>query len=107
MSKAETIATQAGMPPASPSIELSPAKSTKKAQSKFSEGEGTLTVTFPAEGSTYFDPSFVKDVTDALLLPADHKKLNEIRPVQSAEWSLAHCYQVIWFKMWDLESVKC
>ena len=38
MSKAKTTVTQARTPPASASVEPSPAKSTKKAQSKSSEG---------------------------------------------------------------------
>ena len=60
-------------------------------------------MTLPAEGSAYSDLSFVKDMTDALFLSANYKILNEIGPVQSAEWSLAHCYQVRWFKMLSLE----
>ena len=88
MSKAETDVTHAGTPPAFASIEPS---SAKKAQSKSSEGEGSLTVTLSVEGSAYSDPSFVKDVTDALLLPADRKRLNEIGLVQSASgaWPIA------------------
>lgn len=85
LSKAEIAATQAGMIPLSTSIEPSPAKSAKKAWLKSSKGEGPLTVTFLAEGFTYSDPSFVKDMTDALILQADHKRLNEIGLVQSAE----------------------
>ena len=54
-------------------------------------------MTLPAEGSAYSDPSFVKEVTEALLLPVDRKRLKEIGPVQSAEWSFAHAYQVRWF----------
>ena len=67
----------------------------KKARSKSHEGEGTMTVSLPADGSAYFDPSSVKDVTEGLLLLADRKRLNEIGPVYSAEWSLAHAYQVM------------
>ena len=51
-----------------------------------------MTVSLPADGSAYSDPSFVKDVTEALLLLADRKRLNEIWPVQSTEWSLAYAY---------------
>ena len=47
LSKAEIAATQTGTPPVSTSVELSPARSTKKARSKSSEGEGALTVTLP------------------------------------------------------------
>ena len=75
------LATQARTPPASVSIEPSSAKSAKKARSKSSESEGTLTVTLPADGSAYSDPSFVKDVAESLLLPTDRKRLNNIRPV--------------------------
>ena len=84
LSKAEaasTLATQVGTPLASASIEPSPAKAAKKARSKSSEGEGTLIVTLPTDESTYYDPSFVKDLSDALLLPADHKRLTDIGPV--------------------------
>ena len=75
------FATQAGTPPASVSIEPSSAKSAKKARSKSSESEGTLTVTLPADGSAYSDPPFVKDVSELLLLPADLKRLNDIGPM--------------------------
>ena len=67
------------------SVDPSLSKSAKKARSKLSEGEGLMTVTLPAKGSVYLDPSFMKDVTEALLLPADRKRLNEIGPVKSAE----------------------
>ena len=53
-----------------------------------------VVVTLLATGFTYSDPSFLKDVTDGLLMPADRKRLNEIGPVKTAEWSLAHAYQV-------------
>ena len=53
-----------------------------------------MVMPMPSDGSAYTDPSFVKDVTKALLLPTDHKRLVEIGLVQSAEWSLAHAYQV-------------
>ena len=42
-------------------------------------------VTLLVDGSMYSDPSFVKDVTEGLLPPADRKRLNEIGPVKSAE----------------------
>ena len=76
------------------SVELSPAKATKKVRSKSFEGEGTLTVTIPADGFAYFDLSFFKDMSESLLLPTNRKRLNDIGPVQSAEWSLAHAYKV-------------
>lgn len=60
-------------------------------------------MTLPVEGSAYSEPSFVKDMRKALLLPANCKRLNEIRPMQSTEWSLAHAYLVGWFKMSSLE----
>ena len=53
-----------------------------------------MVVTLLAKGSTYSDPSFVKDVTEGLILPADRKRLNEIGPVKTTEWSLAHAYQL-------------
>ena len=73
------------MPAVSASIELSPAKSTKKARPKSSEAERVQTVALPVDWSIYSDPSFVKDVTERLLLPTDHKRLNEIGHVKSAE----------------------
>ena len=72
----------------------SSARSAKKAKSKSSEGEGTLTISLPADGSAYSDPSFVKELSETLLLLADRKRLVDIRPVQSVEWSMAHIYQV-------------
>ena len=66
----------------------------KKAKSNSSEGEGTLTVSLPTDGSAYSDPSFVKELSEALLLPADRKRLADIGPVQPVEWSMAHIYQV-------------
>ena len=53
-----------------------------------------VVVTLLAKGSAYSNPSFVKDVTKGLLLPANQKRLNEIGPVKTAKWSLAHAYQV-------------
>ena len=69
-------------------------KSAKKAKGKSSEGGDSLVVPMPSDGSAYSDPSFVKEVTEALLLPVDQKRLAEIGPMQSAEWSCAHSYQV-------------
>ena len=60
-------------------------KSTKKAKGKSYEGGDFVVVPMPSDGSAYSDPSFVKDATEALLLPADWKRLVEIGPVQSAE----------------------
>ena len=51
----------------------------------FTRSEGV--VTLPTKGSAYSDPSFMNAVTEGLLLPADLKRLNEIRPVKSSEWS--------------------
>ena len=67
LSKAKATATQVGTPPAFASIDLSPDKSGKKARSKSCEDEGTMTISLPADGSTYSDPSFVKDMTEVLL----------------------------------------
>ena len=74
----------------STSVELSPAKSTKKVKSWSSEDERKVVVTLPAKGSTYSDPSFVKNVTEGLLLPIDWKgsmKLGLSR-LPSGAWSM-------------------
>ena len=63
-------------------------------KSKSSEDEGKVVVTLPAEGSAYSDPTFVNEVTEGLLLPTDQRRLSEIGPVKTVEWSLAHAYQV-------------
>ena len=76
------------------SAEPSPVRSAKKAKGKSSEARDSVVVPMPFDGSAYSDPSFLKDATEALLLPADRKRLTEIGPVQSAEWSCAHAYQV-------------
>ena len=97
LSKAEAASaptTKAGTPPASASVEPSPAKATKKERSNSSESARTLTITLHADGFTYSNPSFVKDMSELLLLSADRKRLNDIGLVQSPEWSLAHAYQI-------------
>ena len=53
------------------SAEPSPAKSAKKAKGKSSKGGDSVVVPMPSDGSVYSDPSFIKDTTEALLLPAD------------------------------------
>ena len=60
------------------SVVPSPARSAKKAKSKSFDNEGKLPVAFPAEGSAYSDPSFVNEVTECMLLPADRRRLTEI-----------------------------
>ena len=40
-----------------------------------------MVVPMPSDGSAYSDPSFVKDTTEALLLPADGNRLAKIGPV--------------------------
>ena len=82
------------MPAASGSIVPSLATSAKKAKTKSSEAEGKVLVAFPVEGSAYSDPSFVNEVTEGMLLPADKRRLTEIGSVKTTEWSLAHAYQV-------------
>ena len=77
--------------------ESSLAKSSRRTRSRSSEIEGIVNVPLLADGSTYSNPSFVREVANTLLLLADCKRLNEIGLVQSAEWSLAHVYQVKWF----------
>ena len=93
-SKAGASAAQTGTPPVSTLVEPSLVKSAKKAKSRSSENEGKIVVTLPAEGSAYSNPSFVNEVMEGLLLPADRRRLNEIGPVKTAEWTLAHAYQV-------------
>ena len=77
------------------SPDSSPAKSAKRVKSKSSKGEGTLTISLPVDESAYSDPLFVKELSETLLLPADRKRLVDIGPVQSVEWSMAHSYQVV------------
>ena len=93
------------------SVVPSPAKSAKKAKTKSFEDEGKFLVAFPAEGSAYSDPSFVNEVTDCMLLPVDRRRLNEIGPVKTTEWSLAHAYQVcrlrLCFLTYVLNLSKC
>ena len=93
-SKAGASIAQMGMPPVSVLVEPSPVKSAKKAKSQSSEDKGKVVVTLPTEGFAYSDPSFVKEVTEGLLLPTDRRRLNEIGHVKTVEWSLAHAYQV-------------
>ena len=62
-------------PPAFVSADSSSARYLRKTRSKSTKSEGMLTVSLPADGSTYLDPSFVKEVSEALLLPADRKRL--------------------------------
>ena len=88
----------------STSVEPSPTKSTKKVKSRSSEDEGNVVVTLPTKGSAYSDPSFVKDVTEGLLLLADRKRLNEIGFVKTAEWSLTHAYLVNVYVISDYSS---
>ena len=88
------LATGAGTLLASVSLDQSPAKFTKRANSKSSELEWTLTISLLADGFAYSDPSFVKELSETLLLPTDRKRLADIGPVQSVEWSMAHIYQV-------------
>ena len=85
ISKAEAMSDPAVKCQATASGEPSPVKSTKKAKGKSLEGGDTVVVPKPSDGSAYSDPSFVKDATEALLLPADRKRLAEINLVQSAE----------------------
>ena len=77
--------TLAGTPPASTFVHPSLAKFANKTWSKLSESERMLIVTLLTDGSAYSNPSFVKEVTESLLLLADRKRLNDIGPVQSAE----------------------
>ncbi|KAL5543291.1 hypothetical protein UlMin_011001 [Ulmus minor] len=94
LSKAEAASAAVGKSQSTGSGEPSPGKA-KKAKGKSAEGGDSVVVPMPSDGSVYSDPSFVKDATEALLLPADRKRLSEIGPVQSAEWSCAHAYQAL------------
>ena len=58
------------------------------------EIEGFVNASLLLDGSTYSNPSFVKGVADSFLLLADCKRFTDIGPIQTAEWSLAHIYQV-------------
>ena len=91
---ASALATQTGVLLSSLSLDLSSAKSAKRAQSKSFEGKGTLTVSLPVAGSAYSDPSFVKELSETFLLPTDRKRLADIGPIQSVKWRVAHIYQV-------------
>ena len=93
-SRTEAVSTLVGKSQGAASAEPSPVKSAKKAKGKSSEGGDSVVVPMPSDGSVYSDPSFVKEVIEALLLPADRKRLAEIGLVQSAEWSCVHAYQV-------------
>ena len=91
-SKTEAASAPVGKSQSVASAESSQVKSTKKAKGKSSEGGDSVVVPMPSDESTYSYLSFVKDATKALLLPVDRKRLSEIGPVQSAEWSCAHAY---------------
>ena len=84
-SKAEATSAPTARVLASLSPDPSLAKSAKNSKSKSSEGEGALTISFPAAGSAYSDPSFVKKLSETLLLPTNHKRLANIGLVQSVE----------------------
>ncbi|KAL5563464.1 hypothetical protein UlMin_033211 [Ulmus minor] len=94
LSKAEAASAAIGKSQSIGSGEPSPGKA-KKAKGKSTEGGDSVVVPMPSGGSVYSDPSFVKDATEALLMPADRKRLSEIGPVQAAEWSCAHAYQAL------------
>ncbi|KAL5580129.1 hypothetical protein UlMin_012571 [Ulmus minor] len=94
LSKAEAASAAIGKSQSTGSGEPSPGKA-KKAKGKSTEGGDSVVVPMPSGGSVYSDPSFVKVATEALLLPADRKRLSDIRPVQAAEWSCAHAYQAL------------
>ena len=80
------------------SSESSPAKSSKK--TKLSKAEDYMRIGLLSTGSVYLDPSFVKSMANLLLLFADRKRFVDIGPIQIAEWSLAHVYQVASVPTW-------
>ena len=92
-SKTEAASAAVGKSQSMGYAEPSPAKA-KKAKGKSSEGGDSIIVPMPSDDSIYSNLSFVKDTTEALLLPADRKRLSEIELVQLAEWSCTHAYQV-------------
>ena len=77
-SRAEAVSTLVGKSQGAASAKPSPVKSAKKAKGKSSEGGDSVVVPMPSNESTYFDPSFVKEATEALLLPADRKRLTDL-----------------------------
>ena len=81
MSKVEAVSTRAGKSQATASAESSPVRFAKKAKGKSLEGGDTVIVPMPSDGFAYSDSSFVKDATEALLLPADHNRLAKIGPM--------------------------
>ena len=64
------VAASTRAPHAGASIKPSSAKSSRMTRSRSSETEGIVNVPLLADRSAYSDPSFVKEVDDALLLPA-------------------------------------
>ena len=69
-----------------------PAKSSRK--TKPDESQNVVFVHLPLDGSAYSDSLFIKGVADDLFLLVDHRRFTDIGPVQTAEWGLAHAYQV-------------
>ena len=105
-SRAEAVSTLAGKSQGAAFTEPSPVKYAKKAKGKSSEGGDSVVVPMPSDGSAYFDPSFVKETTEALFLPANRKRLTEIGPVQSAEWKCALTYQVHIYVIFGVMSIQ-
>ena len=83
-SKTEATSAALGKSQSMGSAELSPAKA-KKAKGKSPEGGDSVVVPMPSDGSVYYDSSFIKDATEAFLLPVDRRRLSEIGPMLSAE----------------------
>ena len=77
----------------SASVEPSPAKSSAK-KVKTSEEDGFVNLAFPFDESAYSDPCFIPTAADTLLLPANHRRLNDIGPIQATKWGIIHQYQV-------------
>ena len=74
--------------------------STKK--SKVVEEDDVVTLTLPANASTYSNTSFSDTVVDSLLFPVDQKRLSDIGTIQAANRSITCQYQVscsslVWF----------
>ena len=80
-------------PNLSASTKPSPAKSAVK-RVKSSEEGGFVNLVILANVSTYLDPFFLQSAANAILLPANRKRLSNIRPIYAAEWGITHLFQV-------------
>ena len=89
------------------STEPSLAKSSRKDRLKLREAERVLSVELPEEGSVYLGPSFMCDVANSLLLPADRRRLTDIGPVQSVSGAWLTFIRYDLFDILYLNFCKC